>query len=323
MKFFTVFTKQGRIEIPIKDTEERAAQEVARNNEMSLADKVRELADLSNKLTKTRVWAEGNEFQKISFKDVDGRKVVIEKGGPGSGSWEGPDQPRYAHVGSGKHMAGDKVSVIFGTGIASGKTGTVVSSSEIKTDGRGIPTNVEGAYKPVDWKRETAIRYDDGKYDTLEHGRLKPVGHPEAQKPVPPVRSASPDDFGSSTRGSKGDQRPVNEHATRAAQGKPSSKEDPGLVQQVRDADAKVRAAKTPSHEDMVQDILNHYKKNPKLDTGISNVGTVGSGQKWWGSVGSEDKNRAINAAHSILHQNKKSIDSLRDLAGKIQKKKS
>ena len=78
------------------------------------------------------------------------------------------------------HPLGSTRQVMFGSGIASGKTGTVVHRSEIKTDGRGIPTNIEGAYKPVDWKNETAIRYDDGSYDTMPHARLKPV----ASKPL-------------------------------------------------------------------------------------------------------------------------------------------
>jgi hypothetical protein len=43
----------------------------------------------------------------------------------------------------------------------------IVDRSAVKTDGRGIPTNVQGAYKPVDWSREEAIRLDSGEIVTM------------------------------------------------------------------------------------------------------------------------------------------------------------
>ena len=99
-----------------------------------------------------------------------------------------PEKPKGENRFDGKHTItakdhpkGSSRKVMFGSGVASGKTGTVVDRNEIKTDGRGIPTNIEGAYKPVDWKNETAIRYHEGqgsmsgKYDTMPHARLKPV----------------------------------------------------------------------------------------------------------------------------------------------------
>lgn len=65
------------------------------------------------------------------------------------------------------YRAGTRVRVAAGSGLDSGKTGRIVRPSEVKTDGRGIPTNVQGAYKPVDWKREVAIRLDDGTLITM------------------------------------------------------------------------------------------------------------------------------------------------------------
>ena len=54
---------------------------------------------------------------------------------------------------------GDRVKVSGGSGLDSGKEGVVVHSREVKTDGRGVPTNIKGAYKPVDHTREHVIRH--------------------------------------------------------------------------------------------------------------------------------------------------------------------
>ena len=67
---------------------------------------------------------------------------------------------------------GDKVKVSQGSGLDSGKVGVVVSPQLIKTDGRGIPTNIQGAYKPVDWKKEVPIKFSDGTLTTMFKNRL-------------------------------------------------------------------------------------------------------------------------------------------------------
>ena len=59
-----------------------------------------------------------------------------------------------------RYIIGTPVQVKDGNGVDSGKTGFLVSLAEVQVDGRGVPTNVEGAYKPVDWKREVAIKVD-------------------------------------------------------------------------------------------------------------------------------------------------------------------
>jgi hypothetical protein len=70
-------------------------------------------------------------------------------------------------------LVGTRVQVSVGdSGIDSGEVGTVVSSREVKTDGRGIPTNVEGAYDRVDWTRETAVKLDNGRLITMFNNRL-------------------------------------------------------------------------------------------------------------------------------------------------------
>ena len=70
---------------------------------------------------------------------------------------------------------GVRVKVSDGSGLDSNKTGTVVSPREVKTDGRGIPTNIEGAYDQVDWKKEVAVRLDDGSLITMFKNRLNRI----------------------------------------------------------------------------------------------------------------------------------------------------
>jgi len=79
MKYFSVFTKDGRVDLPIRDEQAREAAAIVKNPLTDVADKVRELADLSNKLTKVQGLAAGNAVEKIVFKDVDGREMVIDK----------------------------------------------------------------------------------------------------------------------------------------------------------------------------------------------------------------------------------------------------
>lgn len=73
-----------------------------------------------------------------------------------------------------RFKVGDRVSVTHGSGVDSGKAGTVVNPREVKTDGRLVPTNIRGAYKPVDWKREVAVRLDNGELITMFKNRLIP-----------------------------------------------------------------------------------------------------------------------------------------------------
>jgi hypothetical protein len=70
---------------------------------------------------------------------------------------------------------GQRVKIADGSGVDSNKTGVIVSKGEVKTDGRGVPVNVQGAYKPVDWNREAAIRLDDGELITMFLNRILPL----------------------------------------------------------------------------------------------------------------------------------------------------
>jgi hypothetical protein len=75
---------------------------------------------------------------------------------------------------------GTKVQVSGGSGLDSDKKGTIVDRSKIKTDNKGIPTNCEGNYKPVDWDKEVAIKLDNGKFITMFKNRVKVIS--EANK---------------------------------------------------------------------------------------------------------------------------------------------
>jgi hypothetical protein len=74
-----------------------------------------------------------------------------------------------------KLKIGKKARISAGSGIDSDKIVTIVDKSKIKTDGRGVPTNVSGAYKPVNWSKEEAIQYSDGSFGTMYKNRLTPV----------------------------------------------------------------------------------------------------------------------------------------------------
>lgn len=73
MRILSVFTKNGRQDIQVPDNQVSAAASIIKNPMMDAVDKVRELADLSNKLTKKQEWLDANKVEKISFTDVDGR----------------------------------------------------------------------------------------------------------------------------------------------------------------------------------------------------------------------------------------------------------
>jgi hypothetical protein len=72
---------------------------------------------------------------------------------------------------------GNKVKISGGSGVDSGKVVTIVDKSNIVTTGFGTPSNVKGAYKPVDWSKEVAIQYDDGSFGTMFKNRLVPINN--------------------------------------------------------------------------------------------------------------------------------------------------
>lgn len=68
--------------------------------------------------------------------------------------------------------AGDKATVVdYGT--MSNKVVTVVDQKEIKTDGRGVPINVSGAYKEANYKTHVPVKTRDGKFSLIPKKNLK------------------------------------------------------------------------------------------------------------------------------------------------------
>lgn len=74
-----------------------------------------------------------------------------------------------------RYRPGDRVEVAINSGIDSGKSGTVENPRAVRTDGRGIPTNVDGAYDKPDWRIEVPVRLDDGSLILMEMSRLRPL----------------------------------------------------------------------------------------------------------------------------------------------------
>lgn len=72
-------------------------------------------------------------------------------------------------------QVGQKAKISGGSGVDSDKVVTIVDKSNIVTTGYGTPSNVKGAYKPVDWHNEVAIQYEDGTFGTMFKNRLSPI----------------------------------------------------------------------------------------------------------------------------------------------------
>lgn len=88
------------------------------------------------------------------------------RGAPhGSSGYSGGRRPRF--------RVGDSVRIAEGSGVLSRRTGVIVPRSEVRTDGSGVPTNIAGHYKPVNWRKEVAIRLDDGELVTMFKDRLQ------------------------------------------------------------------------------------------------------------------------------------------------------
>jgi len=77
-----------------------------------------------------------------------------------------------------EEMTESKVQIMNGSGVDSGKKGTLMTKQEfnkqVKTDGRGVP-KLTGHYKPVDWNKEVAIKLDNGEIITMFKNRVKNI----------------------------------------------------------------------------------------------------------------------------------------------------
>ena len=70
-----------------------------------------------------------------------------------------------------KFPVGTRVKVVEGSGLDSGKIGTVMDVRDVRIRGDGVPL-LEGAYSPVDWKKEVPIKMDDGTKISMFKNRL-------------------------------------------------------------------------------------------------------------------------------------------------------
>ena len=67
---------------------------------------------------------------------------------------------------------GDRVKVCVCSGADSGRSGVIVPRQSVPVDGGGVPQLGEGHYKPMDWRRECAMREDSGRVFTMFRNRL-------------------------------------------------------------------------------------------------------------------------------------------------------
>lgn len=265
MKVFSVFTKQGKVDIQIKDKDVAAAEAVAKDPILNVVEKVRELSDLANKLTKAEVDALGNKVEKISFKDVDGRVVTIEKGGPGSGC-QGPNCGRPAGSGSG------------------------VSSKDIAD-----VNNLE------DHKIRAGIYIDSLNASDEDKSKLR--GYVDSDKFIEHTLDRSPSD---------GTARELVDAQLGDKLHKPNDNRDLIVGQNFARLNVPYK------HQQAIKDymgtdkfhndvVAHHVARNKEVST---------QGH----AMGPHPAVRAINAKLSSLGYTKKSIDALRDVAGKLQK---
>jgi len=95
-------------------------------------------------------------------------------GGMSAGSIASTAAPMEDYGSDEAHPEGSRVKVAINSGLNSDKTGVIVGQRYVKTDGRGTPTNIPGAYKPVDWNVESAVMLDNGQLITMFNDRLIP-----------------------------------------------------------------------------------------------------------------------------------------------------
>lgn len=73
------------------------------------------------------------------------------------------------------YRPGMKCRIAPGSGIDSGAVVSIEFNDVIRIDSNGIPRNVAGAYKPVNWATELAFKREDGTFGTMFKNRLVPI----------------------------------------------------------------------------------------------------------------------------------------------------
>jgi len=80
-------------------------------------------------------------------------------------------RPGFAGGGRQLWYPGRRCCIVMGSGLDSGKCGTIVNKALVRTDGRGVPREIEGAYQPLN-KNEIVLRLDNGRLVAEYKNRL-------------------------------------------------------------------------------------------------------------------------------------------------------
>jgi hypothetical protein len=79
---------------------------------------------------------------------------------------------------------GDEVQISDHYGLDRRQRGIVLHPNKVRTNGRGVPTDVPGAYKPVDHKKEHVVKLHNGSHAVVPKRLLTKVLKEETEKPV-------------------------------------------------------------------------------------------------------------------------------------------
>jgi hypothetical protein len=115
-------------------------------------------------------------YSKYGNKAYPGEKWSVVRSSRKDFKKTGVRESKDEKVNEANFIPGTRVRVGINSGIDSEKTGVVVDRREVQTDGRGVATNIEGHYKPVDWSREVAVKLDNGPLITMFKDRLELLG---------------------------------------------------------------------------------------------------------------------------------------------------
>lgn len=121
MKTISVFTKQGRVDFEVKDSQAARAAEIIRNPLADVTEKLREMNDLSTKLTKKQLWAAAQNFEKFVFEDVDGTEKTIDKAWTDEAREASAEARRRAQTGA-SASAHDSTANLTSAGASGGRS---------------------------------------------------------------------------------------------------------------------------------------------------------------------------------------------------------
>ena len=334
MKIFTMFTKEGRVDVPLKDNQAVEAAQIMKNPLTNIVEKVREMNDLSNKLTKAQLDAVAQTIEKVEFKDVDGRTIRLIKDAGNAIQVIGKEEAAPEH--SPEDQAEFDKERKEHPDFTDEQIWQIVADHKVADEKEEAPeaspkdTARNEAGKPVKpaWsapvqapKAPVKAEGSDDKKIAIEHIKTGvPMKHQDQAKTY-----VNSDKFKEDvarhtdehdkerqtlgyTRGGHPAVRAVNEHLLplmtkaermdylRDAAGM-LAKGGPGSGRHSEGltGDAKV------AHESRVQDILSHYKNNPDTGRKPWHVAEVASKMPWAEKATLQEHISAISEAHHRL----------------------